>query len=294
MSSRLATARRQLAERLARRGLALSGGAVATVLARGVASACVPTQLAASTVKAAAAVAAGSAAAGAVSASVVALTEGVLKTMSLTKVKSVAAVSLAFFLATGLLVAYSVGAPVPAREKQGPKREPPAAGKDEKNTATREEKPSGLRAKPEALVDKDLESLQGTWNVGTMGWGDKALPKTVMKGYKFVFAGNKLTWEAAIGMTERPGGIYPADGAFACDFKIGPSKKPKEIDITFHLKGGDRTIKGIYEIKGDALKVCYYSSNTGRRPIDFSTKDDPKVGYVILTRAKKPDKAPPK
>jgi uncharacterized protein (TIGR03067 family) len=250
----------------------------------------VPTPLAASTVKAAAAVAAGSAAAGAVSASVVALTEGVLQTMFPTKVKSVATVALAFFLATGLLVAYSVGAPVPAQEKQGPKKEQPAPSKDEKKITTREEKPSP--AKPEALVNKDLESLKGTWNVDTMGWGDKPLPKKLMKGYKFVFAGNKLTWEAAIGMTKTAGGVYALDGAFPCDFKIGPSKKPKEIDITLHLKGGDRTVKGIYEIKGDTLKVCYYGSNTGRRPIDFSTKDDPKVGYVTLTRAKKSDKAP--
>lgn len=40
---------------------------------------------------------------------------------------------------------------------------------------------------------KDLESLQGTWNIETMGWTGKDLPKELTKGYKFVFAGTKLT-----------------------------------------------------------------------------------------------------
>ena len=67
LSSRLTTARRLLAKRLTRHGLTLSGGAVATILEQGTATACVPASLVASTVKAAATVAAGSAIAGAVS-----------------------------------------------------------------------------------------------------------------------------------------------------------------------------------------------------------------------------------
>jgi RNA polymerase sigma-70 factor (ECF subfamily) len=278
MSSRLTTARRQLGKRLTRRGLTLSAGAVATILAQGAVTACVPAPLVASTVKSAAAVAAGSAAAGAVSASAVALTEGVLKTMFLTKVKSVTIVALSLFLATGLLVAgYSAAAPVPIQDKQEPRKEQPAPSKEEKKDAAKEE------------GNKDLEFLNGTWYVDTMGWAEKTLPKELMKGYKFVFTGNKLTWEAALGMTSRAGKVSALDGAFPCDFKIDPSKTPKEIDITLHLKQGDRTVLGIYEIKGDTLKVHYYPSRNGRRPIDFSTKDDPNIAYVTLTRAKKSD-----
>jgi len=126
-----------------------------------------------------------------------------------------------------------------------------------------------------------------------MGWGDDSLPKELIKGYKFVFAGNKLTWEAAISVTKKAGKFYPIDGAFPCDFKIDPSKMQKEIDITMHLKQGDRTILGIYEIKGDELKVCYYANQTGRRPTEFSSEDDRRIGCITLTRAKKSDKAPP-
>src|SRR5262245_15071381 len=42
LSNRLAAARRLLAERLARHGVALSGGVIATILSQNAASACVP------------------------------------------------------------------------------------------------------------------------------------------------------------------------------------------------------------------------------------------------------------
>jgi len=137
------------------------------------------------------------------------------------------------------------------------------------------------------LKDKDLELLQGTWNIDTMAWGGKSLPKELMNGYKFVFAGNKLTWDGAIGMQSVMGNVMAIDGTFPCDFKIDPGKEPKQIDMTLHLKKGDRTVLGIYEIKGDTLKVCYFGSNTGKRPAEFSTKDDRNIGYHVLTRAKK-------
>jgi uncharacterized protein (TIGR03067 family) len=152
----------------------------------------------------------------------------------------------------------------------------------------------GLSQGDQADAKRDLEELQGLWNVDTMKWGGKSLPKELMKGYKFVFAGNKLTWDAAIGMMSKSGKITAHDGEFPCDFKIDPSKKPKHIDITLHLKKGDRTVLGIYEVKGDALKLCYFGSITGNRPTEFSTNDNLNIGYITLTRAKKSDKAQPK
>jgi RNA polymerase sigma factor (sigma-70 family) len=89
VAGRLARARVLLAKRLARRGLALSGGALATMLSQNVASSAVPDSLVVSTVKAATGVAAGSAAAVVVSDKVAAITEGVLKIMLLNKIKVV-------------------------------------------------------------------------------------------------------------------------------------------------------------------------------------------------------------
>ncbi len=93
LSSRLARGRVLLAKRLTRQGLGVSGGALAMVLTERAASAVVPASVVVSTVQAATLVAAGSAAAvGLIPAQVIALTEGVLKTMLLTKLKIVTAV----------------------------------------------------------------------------------------------------------------------------------------------------------------------------------------------------------
>jgi RNA polymerase sigma factor (sigma-70 family) len=126
VSGRLARARELLAKRLARHGVALSGGAVALALAQGAASACVPAPLIGSTVRAATLVAAGHAVAGALSGPAAALTEGVLKTMCVSKVK----LTLAVVAAAGLLVAswgvYHARAADPANPNG--KQAPPAVG----------------------------------------------------------------------------------------------------------------------------------------------------------------------
>jgi len=88
VASRVARARTMLAKRLARHGLAVSGGTLAAVLSQKAASAGVPAPVMTSTIKAVTSVAAGQvAAAGVISPQVAALTEGVLKAMLLTKLK---------------------------------------------------------------------------------------------------------------------------------------------------------------------------------------------------------------
>ncbi len=96
LSARLVRGRAMLGKRLARHGLAVSGGVLATALCQNAASACVPGPLVVSTVQAATLMAAGKAlATGAISAKVVALTEGVLKAMLMTKIKVAITVVLA-------------------------------------------------------------------------------------------------------------------------------------------------------------------------------------------------------
>ena len=101
LSSRLAAARKMLARRLSRRGLALSAGGVAAALTHGDARAAVPTPLAAATVRAALGFAGGRAAAGVISPGAASLTEGVLKVMLIGKLKAVTALLLALGLVAG-------------------------------------------------------------------------------------------------------------------------------------------------------------------------------------------------
>jgi RNA polymerase sigma factor (sigma-70 family) len=129
LSSRLTAARRLLARRLARHGLAVSGGAAATLLSRNAASACVPASLVNSTVRFATLFASGQPAEGVIPPRVAALTEGVLKTMWLTRLKLATAAFLLVALACcGASVlahqALAAGQPRPAQE--------PARGKENK------------------------------------------------------------------------------------------------------------------------------------------------------------------
>jgi RNA polymerase sigma factor (sigma-70 family) len=118
VAGRLATARKMLARRLARRGVALSGGALAVVLSQKAASAGVPPSVVASTIKAATLVAAGhAAAAGVISIKVAALTTGVMRALLISKLKAVQAacsatglMNLRGVVLAGLLAVCTVGA----------------------------------------------------------------------------------------------------------------------------------------------------------------------------------------
>lgn len=123
VGGRLARARTMLAKRLARRGVVLSVGALAAMLAQNAASAGAPTAVVSNTIGAAARLAAGHATAGVISPNIVALTEGVLKAMLMSKLKAVVAVVLLLgFLAT-VATALS-GHLASARENQPPATEP--------------------------------------------------------------------------------------------------------------------------------------------------------------------------
>ena len=133
VAGQLARARALLAKRLTQRGVALSGGALAAVLAQQAASAGVPNSVVDSTIKAASLLAAGkAAAAGAISVKVAALTEGVMKAMLFTKLRAALAVVLILgVVATGAIT-------LTCRT---------AAGQDDKKPAA--EKPVEPAAKPE-------------------------------------------------------------------------------------------------------------------------------------------------
>jgi RNA polymerase sigma factor (sigma-70 family) len=266
ISSRLTTARRQLAKRLGRHGLTLLGGSVAIILSQSAVSAGVPTSLVASTVKAAAAVAAGSATAGAVSANVVALTEGVLKTMFLFKVKTVTAVVLAFLLATGVvLVGQALAAPQnggnPLPVALAAALDLPKEGKDDK-------KKDDAKHTEKAELDK----FQGTWDVTGYERNGEKFPVIAI-----TFTGDKMMRYAAAGA--------PVPSRPEWTIKLDPSKKPKAVDatvLTGRLKG--KTRLGIYQIEGDELKLCLARPDVKERPTEFKSTEGSELEVITLKR----------
>jgi RNA polymerase sigma factor (sigma-70 family) len=157
--SRLARGRDRLRDRLVRRGVTLSVGALALVLAEKAAAAAVPAALALGTVKAAVLTAAGTAAADAIPARVTALTKGVLRVMLLHKVK---VVGIVLFAVAAVVVATAVCARLALADK------PAVAGKD--------------------AAPKDEEKILGTWTVVSFAEGNQKAPAEAIKEVRVTFA----------------------------------------------------------------------------------------------------------
>jgi RNA polymerase sigma factor (sigma-70 family) len=167
LAGRLARGRKMLAKRLVNRGAVLSGGSLAVLLAQSMASASLPTALLSSTVKL---IVAGQAAAvGMVPVKVAALTEGVLKAMLLTKLKTVTAVLLVVGMVAfggGLLQQQSATGQQTNAGQQNPKptnrqAAPPAP-------ALREEAVPGIPAQRTSVAFSGEEDRKGPADYGAI------------------------------------------------------------------------------------------------------------------------------
>jgi RNA polymerase sigma factor (sigma-70 family) len=267
LSSRLTTARTMLAKRLARHGLAVSGGALATMLSQKVASAGVPTSVLASTIKTASLFSVGKAATkGMISVKVAALIEGMLKSMFITKLKTVMA---ALLVVLGV-VAFGGGLyRHQAAAQQGPGEKPPVQG----------EKDAQARPSVAKTLKNDKEKLQGTWlMVSGVANGD-ALSDEAVKDRKVVIEDDKIT------ELERGKKLIPSD------FVLDTTRDPKAIDA-IPLEGGFKGMKhrGIYALVGDSLKLCF-SKAGDIRPIAFiCEKGSQRVLLVYKRDTPKKDK----
>jgi RNA polymerase sigma factor (sigma-70 family) len=160
VASRLARARALLAKRLTRRGAVFSGGSVAAVLSAGSASAFAPPALVAATLEAASLLAAGKAAAsGVIPAKVAALAEGVVRAMSLAKLKTVTcALALTVLVGLGGVALVPGGGRLPAAGAATAPKEAGVAKPDAEARQLVRQLGSGVFAKREA-ASKDLAKM---------------------------------------------------------------------------------------------------------------------------------------
>ncbi|MFL5338583.1 MAG: sigma-70 family RNA polymerase sigma factor [Gemmataceae bacterium] len=260
VASRLARARALLAKRLTRRGIVFSGGSVAAELSAGPASAFAPPALVASTIRAASLLAAGQAATGAIPATVAALTEGVVKAMFVTKLKSASAVLLVVAALAG-----AAGLIYQARAA-----EPPTA-KQERHIAQTQPhtEPKPLSAKT------DRERMVGNWFIMNDDSGRRGEMWAITEDSILMHAKN------GGGITER----------YA--HRLDAGKSPKQIDITVTKVGGQLVgvMKGIYALEGDELRLCL--ADIGKeRPAAFPLK--PGWGEVLILQRATSGASPPK
>jgi uncharacterized protein (TIGR03067 family) len=132
----------------------------------------------------------------------------------------------------------------------------------------------GLAAEPDP-AKKDLDALQGEWNIAALEYNGQDL--TGKYKIVFVFKGDVATVEG--------------DGAVRKEyakitFKLDPSTNPKCVDLTIGdgvQKGA--AMEGIYELKGDELRLCVKVLGK-ERPGEFKSPDGASVALLTLKRQK--------
>jgi RNA polymerase sigma factor (sigma-70 family) len=283
VSGRLSRARELLRGRLARRGLALGSAALAGVLPASAASAAVPSSLLDGTLQAAMLYAAGPAgAASAVSAHVLAMTQGALHAMFISKLK----IALSVLLAVSVLGAGAAVLAYRAFAADRPDR--PAAQQNPKTP----ERPAAAEPKT------DLEKLQGLWHIVAVESEGKNATKEELEERLFRKLLIKGNWFMAFDGDFGPGALI----------KIDPAKKPKTIDWYTEeriVENGVRrerevlTGVGIYELDGDTLKIARVDAEQDppglkpverklTRPADFTTKAKTPGDVVVYRRGEPP------
>jgi RNA polymerase sigma factor (sigma-70 family) len=128
--------------------------------------------------------------------------------------------------------------------------------------------PLVLLAAEEKKADKEL--LQGTWDVVTT---EKNFPNARIPDIKqLVFDGEQMR----------------ADDHVMGKFNLDPKQNPKHFDII--PDSGPKSVKGmlfqgIYELKGDELKICTRAPGK-ERPTEFTGKEGSECMLIVLKRAK--------
>lgn len=121
----------------------------------------------------------------------------------------------------------------------------------------------------QAQTKKDQEVIQGTWTVVTVMDGGRNRDN---KGAKMQFKGNVISV------------IVPGRKEPDVTFKLDSTKKPRWIDI---MPKKDRVLRGIYEIKGEELRICVNERPNGERSDRFeSVANSPNDLFFVLRRAK--------
>jgi uncharacterized protein (TIGR03067 family) len=118
-----------------------------------------------------------------------------------------------------------------------------------------------------------LKKIQGTWKFVSQEVEGKPRPKQELAKQTITFDGD--TWTV-----RRDGKVFQAG-----THKFDPEKKPSQVDAAV-TAGEDKgaTMLGIYELKGDALKVCFDPKGK-ERPTDFTSK--PSRMTAVVERDKK-------
>jgi uncharacterized protein (TIGR03067 family) len=129
-----------------------------------------------------------------------------------------------------------------------------------------------LAAAPADDAKKDLDGLQGIWNVESLVRGGKFASPAVVSKMQLVISGDKATMKAP-----------KLDDAVGT-FKLDPLQKPAAIDL---VRDDKQVLLGIYSLDGDTLRLALQKPGGKDRPTTFESPEDSEVNVFVLKREKK-------
>lgn len=127
-----------------------------------------------------------------------------------------------------------------------------------------------LAADAKEDIQKEQEKIKGAWKITAL----ESEGASEKEDASLTFGDDKLT-------------VAFKDEKKTAAYKLDPSSQPKSIDIIPDdgpEKG--KTIKGIYSLDGDALKLCFASTPKKDRPTEFVTKKDSGSVLMVLKKEK--------
>jgi uncharacterized protein (TIGR03067 family) len=122
---------------------------------------------------------------------------------------------------------------------------------------------------------KEQEKLEGTWSFVNSS-GEASQKKEKLAAVRMVFKGDTVSFVGE-------GKKRTVQGTYIVDL----SKNPKTMDINLENDGKKLTTLAIYELDGDALKLCHYLGGMAskERPKEFVADKQTVLG--VLKREKK-------
>jgi uncharacterized protein (TIGR03067 family) len=130
---------------------------------------------------------------------------------------------------------------------------------------------------PKDAAKKELEQLQGTWTTTALTYNGKDFLADGKAPFRFAIKGE----EAVIEGNDRVQKEYAK-----IRLQIDPAANPRVVDIT--VTGGvqkDAVVQGIYERKGDELRICARVFGNDR-PTEFASPEGSSIVLLVLKREK--------